>query len=235
MCLGTNDSAIKLIKNDRIHSTLKLDYPFVFDLQFDPSSSNFLVVSSWNLMKGCLEVWDVIKGKLEFKLHEGFISCFEFNHNGSLLATGSFDGFVRLFDCRAKKILLEWSVDEKTVGKVRGICWDGNETSIFVLVEKPNDIWTVSQFDVNKLNELQSISLEGRIKKSLKDKKKKITLVTNGKHHLGIGNFGLINLKKNEETLLEDYEVECFDFDDNRNDVVCASCMDGSVFVYNYL
>jgi WD40 repeat protein len=78
----------------------------IYDLQFNATGSRFVAGSSLD-GRGEVRVYETDSGKLLFKLEgqQGAVYAVTFSANGKVVASGGFDGLVRLNDAETGKLI----------------------------------------------------------------------------------------------------------------------------------
>ena len=56
------------------------------------------------------------------------VTCFHFNHNGTLLVAGFADGMVRITDIRTRSFIMGWQAHQV---RLRAVQFSGDETTVF--------------------------------------------------------------------------------------------------------
>ena len=98
---GGRDKLIKIwdVENGRCVQTLKGHDNWVRGLSFEPNGKYLFSVSD----DKTLRVWELISGRCAHTInlaHDHFISCIAFNNPFPMIATGSVDASIKLWDCK---------------------------------------------------------------------------------------------------------------------------------------
>ena len=95
-------------KVDESLKTFKFHKDFVLNVNFHPTNSAMFCSCSGD---DTAAIWDLGKTDPLFTLkgHKDTISFASFNYEGNLLATGSMDGSIKIWDCKTGKV--KYSLD----------------------------------------------------------------------------------------------------------------------------
>ncbi|XXQ34920.1 WD domain, G-beta repeat [Plasmodiophora brassicae] len=134
---GNANGRVKVwnVENKRVLSEMLVgdnDLNNVIALCSSPSDSTFLAsCSNPSRTHGKLQLWSTKTGKciqafaLDPELRPA--TCTAFNHNGSLCAVGSTDGFVRILDVASTGVIMAWQAH---AGTVHTVAFGAGETSV---------------------------------------------------------------------------------------------------------